>query len=376
VTIGLVLPASAFAAGDWPMWGDGSAHNSTNRAESVLGTANVSGLRVVQSYPNWDPWAAGWPYEIVAGGRGYSVEGSDSSCCTYVSSFNLATGARVWRHRISTHGDSWRYTPAYANGVIYVGGDSFFAAYKATDGTQIWKRSLPGDFNEPTVSGSTVYVTNYSRSVYALNTANGATRWSTTPAGCCLDGAVAISATKAYVLNGQLIGYNVSTGKTLWSVGSGYFDTAVVSGGVVYMTTTTQLVARSASNGALLWSASVPNADPQTSGSPPSVDGTTVIVSTQRGITAFNSATGQQRWTYNSGSDTSDYLVSAIANGVVYAGALQLGLQAFNEATGELLYTSPNMLSCTNPIVSSARVYAICEPRDTLVRQVLAFGVG
>ncbi len=371
------VPALA-APGDWLMFGDGPAHNSVNRSETVLSTANVSALHVVKSYPKVDPFDSDWAYQLIQGNIGYTVlRGTNGGANEYLTAFNLTTGSRLWRHQISAYGDSWRYVPAISNGIVYVGGDSAMYAYNATTGVKVWITQVGFDdlFNMVTVAGNDVYATTYyGERVYDFNAATGAIRWSRAPAGSALDGPVSVVGGVAYVLNDALYAYDASTGALKYHVGSGQYETPVVSNGVVYTVTRTNLIARHASTGSLIWSKPVPTNGVGGIEQSPTVDGNTVIVSSDRFVVAFNAATGAVRWRVDGGSSSTDYLLSAAANGVVYIAGIGVGLQAVDEATGAVLYSS-HSVSCFDPIVSHSRVYATCYPGGTSGEYLQAFGL-
>jgi outer membrane protein assembly factor BamB len=371
---------AAAAAGDWTMWGDGPAHNSVNRAETTLSPATVSGLRVVKTYPNWDPsiFSTESPYQLIVGNVGYSVVGGPFLVNTYITAFNVFTGAVIWRHRVSINNNSGHYVPAYSNGVIYIGGDSAMSAYNATNGTKVWIHYVPvgSIFNQTTVVGGDVYATtSHGGTIYDFNAMNGSVRWkrSPTPGGCCLFGAVAVAGGVAYVLNDALYAYGASSGVLKFkTTPNNYFETPVVSNGVVYMTTNTNVIARSASTGGLLWSTRATGTGDVTN-STVAVDGATVVVATSRYLEAFRASTGTRIWRVDGGSDSSDYAVPAIANGVVYAGSIGNGLQAVNEATGHNYFTSHHPY-CQSPVISHARVWASCLESQG-AEQEIAFGL-
>ncbi len=368
LTVVLVLTVPAWAGtGDWRMWGDGPAHNSVNRAETTLSPSNVGGLRVVHTYPNWNPVFSDWPYQIVVGGYAYSVvPGRNSGFNHYITAFHLPSGAVAWRHRVATNTDEWGYVPAVSNGVLYVGGDSAMYAINATTGVVAWATYVGQDsnFNMVTVKGGNVYAsTYYGGRVYDFAAGTGKIIWSQTPSGCCLTGPVSIAGGLAYVLNGGLHVYNATTGGRVFTTGSGYYETPAVSNGVVYIQSVNDLVALDASTGALIWSSPTMGGD-AVSSLTPAVDGNTVVVGTTRYLIAFNATTGARRWTIDGGFDTTDYLVPAIANGVVYAGSIGIGLQAVGEASGKVLFSHGS--NCWSAIVSHGKVYAACGDEMTV----------
>jgi outer membrane protein assembly factor BamB len=365
-TVVAVLLTTASAAwagtGDWSMWGDGPAHNSFNRAESSLDPSTAGGLSLLRTYPDWDPVISDWPYQIVVGGYGYSVvPGRISGYNHYIRAFDLASGDTVWGHRVATHFDHWGYVPAVQDGVLYVGGSNAMYAFDATTGAELWVKYIPrgSNFNMTTVAGDIVYASAYgSETVYAFDAATGQLVWRRTPSGCCLTGPVTIKDGLAYVLNGALHVYDAATGARVFRTARNrYYETAAVNNGVVFIQTANNVVALDSTTGSLLWSSHTMSGD-IVSSLTPTVDGATVVVGTVRYLIAFDATTGERRWTIDGGTDFTDYLVPAIANGVVYAGSIGNGLQAIDETTGEVLFSANG--NCWSPIVAHSQVYLAC----------------
>jgi outer membrane protein assembly factor BamB len=365
-TVVAVLLTTASAAwagtGDWSMWGDGPAHNSFNRAESSLDPSTAGGLSLLRTYPDWDPVISDWPYQIVVGGYGYSVvPGRISGYNHYIRAFDLASGDTVWGHRVATHFDHWGYVPAVQDGVLYVGGSNAMYAFDAATGAELWVKYIPrgSNFNMTTVAGDIVYASAYgSETVYAFDAATGQLVWRRTPSGCCLTGPVTIKDGLAYVLNGALHVYDAATGARVFRTARNrYYETAAVNNGVVFIQTANDVVALDSTTGSLLWSSHTMSGD-IVSSLTPTVDGATVVVGTVRYLIAFDATTGERRWTIDGGTDFTDYLVPAIANGVVYAGSIGNGLQAIDEMTGEVLFSANG--NCWSPIVAHSQVYLAC----------------
>jgi serine/threonine-protein kinase len=205
-----------------------------------------------------------------------------------------------------------------------------------------------------------VYATTYdTETIYAFDAETGRIVWRKTPRGCCLTGAVSVKDGLAYVLNGALHVYDAATGDSIFRTRrSRYYDDAVVNSGVIYIQRANDLVALDATTGAALWSSATMGGN-AVSSLTPAVDGTTVIVGTVRYLIAFDATTGDRRWTIDGGTESTDYAVPAIANGVVYASSLDHGMQAVEEATGDVLFSGGSI--CWSPIVSHHKVYAPCN---------------
>jgi outer membrane protein assembly factor BamB len=364
LTVFLSSSPALAGTGDWPMWGDGPAHNSFNRSESVLSPSTVGDLRLLRTYPKWDPTEfVTWPYQTVVGSYGYGViSGRFSDYNRYIAAFNLSTGNVAWRQRIASYFDHWRYVPAVVDGVVYVGGSSAMYALDAITGDVIWVRYVHqgSNFNMTTVADGIVYASTYdTETIYAFDAVTGHILWRKTPRGCCLTGSISVKDGLAYVLNGALHVYDAESGRNVFRTArQNYYDDPVVNGGVVYIQRANDLVALDASTGAVLWSSPTMGGN-AVSSLTAAVDGTTVVVGTVRYLIAFDAATGARLWTIDGGTDSTDYGVPAIANGVVYAASLDHGMQAIDEATGDVLFSGGSI--CWDPIVAHAKVYSACN---------------
>ncbi len=354
------MVTTAAGTGSWPMFADGPAHNSVNRAETILGPSTVQGLRVTHTYGSWMPVLNDAPYQVIVGNLGYGVVGGrHGTANTYVAAFDLASGTRVWRHQISSHSNTWNFVPAVRGGTLFIGGDTTMYAFNAINGVTQWtttvSNSSAADFNEVTVADGIVYAdTYYGGTVYAFDAGTGRILWSRVPAGCCLTGSVSIAGGLAYVVTDHLIAYNARTGASAFHSSTTMFSNAVaVSAEVAYLAGSNSLEAYDAASGTLLWSSPLANGAYEAA-----VDGSTVVVGDGQYLTAFAAASGRQLWRVDSGSPTTDYSLPAIANGVIYAASLGQGLQAVDEVTGSVLYSKPG--ACLNPLVASGSVYSAC----------------
>jgi outer membrane protein assembly factor BamB len=373
-TAGWMSPAVAGSGftgtGDWPMMGDGPAHNSVNRAERTLSPSTVSGLKVLHTYGNWSASSDYWRIPLVVGSTGYGGA---------VSAFSLPSGVQMWSRQVYLNSNNWNYVPAISNGVLYVGGDHAMWAINATTGAKIWHSAyipnspplgLAPEFNPTTVAGSIVYAdTFYGETIYAFDTATGRVlwtapvRWMPRTQSCarggyeCVIWPVSVANGLAYVVSDHLTAYNASTGALVFSspvkvIGS----YPAVSNGMAFISSSDGLHAFNATTGQLIWS----NPDTASPKGPestaPAVDGSTVVVGTPNSVMAFAASDGHRLWTTKPASSTVFYTTPSIANGVVYAGGITgFDFQAINEATGAVLFTGN--ASYGAPTVSNGSVY-------------------
>ncbi len=100
-----------------------------------------------------------------------------------LTSVDAADGSTQWSVTLSTEGEHSgttrpTYSPAVSDQAVYVPTRQGVFALSRDDGSQRWLSGPPVQDSAPVVVGETVYVGGDDGSVYALNTADGSTRWS------------------------------------------------------------------------------------------------------------------------------------------------------------------------------------------------------
>ena len=90
----------------------------------------------------------------------------------------LRAERRDRRQAVELHYRGPGFSPAVANGVVYIGSGDYLYALDATTGAKLWRSNTGGD-SSPAVANGVVYV-GIDNNVYALNAATGAKLWSFT----------------------------------------------------------------------------------------------------------------------------------------------------------------------------------------------------
>ena len=160
---------------------------------------------------------------VVADGRVYTIDVK-----ARVRAFNAATGALVWEHQV--RGENSPSETLYGGGVSYDGGRLYVtngagdaAALDAATGNQIWMVKPGGPLRgAPTIGNDNVYVLSQDSQLYALNAANGETRW--TAAGSFELAGVFGAAAPAFAqstlvagfASGELTAYRYENGQVVW----------------------------------------------------------------------------------------------------------------------------------------------------------------
>jgi len=214
----VVVPGPA-ANAEWPQPG-GNASKSMGHV--ALGSAPARAWSV--GIGEGDSPAGRLASEpVVADGRVYTIDVK-----ARVRAFNAETGALVWEHQV--RGENSPSETLYGGGVSYDGGRLYVtngagdaAALDAATGNQVWMVKPGGPLRgAPTIGNDNVYVLSQDSQLYALNAANGETRWSAAGSfelagvfGAAAP-AFAQSTLVAGFASGELTAYRYENGQVVW----------------------------------------------------------------------------------------------------------------------------------------------------------------
>jgi outer membrane protein assembly factor BamB len=154
------------------------------------------------------------------------------------------------------------YTPAVANGIVFLDGDNGYMDAATTDGVNVWS-VWTGNYSasSPAVVGGRVYVGNSDGNLHAYDAATGAEVWAT-PVGTILQSSPAVAYGTVYIgswENQSLFALDAITGAVRWSASTGVNPgSPVVAGGVVYVGDESGVHAFDAISGQELWNAPTP----------------------------------------------------------------------------------------------------------------------
>jgi eukaryotic-like serine/threonine-protein kinase len=304
--------------------------------------------------------------------------------------FNATSGVKLWTFTDSYNVSSTQYSPAIANGIVYVctlnphyavmPSDDLYAL-NGTTGELLWNYTI---YSSVAMMGNSwVYTSpNFSPAVnsgvvyagsLALNASTGALLWNN-QIGYYAVSSPAIVNGVDYISNhfGGFYALNASTGETIWRINAdAQGSSPAVSGGVIYIHEDGIVQALSATTGKQLWNFSegiIGNYSPQYYYPPSGISSPAVangvlyvcgILGTSGGggspITyALNASSGMLLWNSTVGGDSSP----AISNGVAYLGSYD-GIYALNISTGEILWSYKTGNSVfSSPAVANGMVYA------------------
>jgi outer membrane protein assembly factor BamB len=154
------------------------------------------------------------------------------------------------------------YTPAVANGVVFMDGDNGYMDAVTTDGTYVWS-VWTDNYSEssPAVVGGRVYVGNSDGNVHAYDATTGAEVWAT-PVGAITQSSPAVAYRTVYIgswENQSLYALDAVTGAVKWTASTGASPgSPVVAGGVVYIGDDSGVHAFDAISGQVLWDGPTP----------------------------------------------------------------------------------------------------------------------
>ncbi|EMA07552.1 outer membrane protein assembly factor BamB family protein, partial [Haloferax denitrificans] len=236
------------------------------------------------------------------------------------------TGAEKWNATPGgSSGSTWT-TPAYANGVLYLGSNDYkLHAINATDGTELW---------------------------------NYTTQTNVRSAPAVVDGVVYFGSN-----DGNLTAVDADTGDELW-----YYtmyqpilvesNPAVVDGVVYVSADDDNLTALNATTGTKIWNYTLldgSQSDPTVANDTVFVGSDTTPTGENGSVYAINATDGTERWNYSIAGDVDSSQV--YADGVVYAGSRGGELVALDATDGSRLWNASGSDFRGAPVVAGDVLY-------------------
>lgn len=171
---------------------------------------------------SYQPVAPAVDAETAYVGRYRRIATDDTEPAFYA--VDLEDGSERWRHEFSAWDGRLVYSPAVADGVVYLAAyDDGITALDASDGTELWRESAPVD-GAPTVANGAVYVTtadydDEELGARALEADTGEVRWSVTDdrRDAWAPRHLAVTEKEVYYPTfGRLVARDAETGAQLW----------------------------------------------------------------------------------------------------------------------------------------------------------------
>ena len=293
-----------------------------------------------------------WQYETedwvstdpAVGGGAVYVRSQDG----ILHAVDASTGEGLWQHNTDWEksASGLSASPAFADGVVYVGGGNRMHALDASSGEWVWVYETEVNVYSLTVADGVVYAGAEDGHLYALDASTRALLWlydgiqPTDDAPMVVDGAVYVQSE-----DGHLYALDEFTGRLLWRSEMGGVSAAPrASGGVVYTGAnggkvygmvassplSTAAPAQEREAGDLLWRY---QADADLVSQPTAVNGL-LYIGGGGYLYAIDGATGSLAWRYKTGALVLE--PPAVADGTVYARAVNGALYALDARSGEL----------------------------------------
>jgi outer membrane protein assembly factor BamB len=234
-----------------------------------------------------------------------------------------------------------------------------------------WSRKLPSRAeSSPLVDRGRLYFGSEDGTVYALDTADGAVRW-TYKAGGAVKGAVALDGDGRLIFgdyNGQVTAIRRADGKQLWKTGTSggalglksgnFYATPAIAYGRVYIGNTDGFVySFSARDGKLAWRHKTGGFVYSSPAVSPVRGGTVYAGSYDGKLYAFDARTGNVKWTRKSGGKISGGPV-VIGDLVFYSNLSRKSTAAVGAATGAPVWSIGR--GAFNPVISDGqRIYLV-----------------
>jgi outer membrane protein assembly factor BamB len=300
------------------------------------------------------------------------------------------TGKVRWRSKLGYLAAS---SPACHDGTVYsvllargkgIGAGRVVAVAGYTGRTR-WSRKLPSRAeSSPLVDHGRLYFGSEDGTVYALDTADGAVKW-TYKAGGAVKGAIALDGEGRLFFgdyNGQVTALRRADGKQLWKTGTSggafglksgnFYATPAVAFGRVYLGNTDGFVySFGASDGKLAWRHKTGGYVYSSPAISPVRGGTVYAGSYDGKLYAFDARSGNVKWTRQSGGKISGGPV-VIGDLVFYSNLSRHSTAAVGAATGAPVWSIGR--GAFNPVISDGRriylvgytnLYALAEQGRT-----------
>ena len=153
--------------------------DTTMYRQNIHNTGIITGQEAVADFHGvkWEYYTGNWIFSSPVYANGHIYFGDENS---FINKMSL-DGQLIWRFRTGND-QSLRATVAIHQGRIFMGnmGDKTFLAVDEERGEALWRYQAGGDlFVSPVIDDSTVFFACTAGNLYALNQADGASRWVT-----------------------------------------------------------------------------------------------------------------------------------------------------------------------------------------------------
>jgi len=317
------------------------------------------------------PLAVAWKYTgnfygsnpaapVIVGDTAYYVSGN------IVYAVNLQNGSQKWRYPsdvTATLPKFVAFSPAVANGKVFIGAPDGLYALSATDGSLLWRYAVPRNApvsTVPYVMGNNVYFGSANGRLYGLDTSSGETlggafRQLGKPLGVDMGGD--LGAEPAFMngsiyyatSNSEFHVIDLSTGVQRWAVrlqADVRNATPVFGGEAMYLATGNVYTCWRPGNGSQKWYIQLPDE----AAAPPAVDtdGTSYIITADRFMYAI-STRAKGLWKNPPRLDNRPLTAPVLSGNLLIIPTALGGLYAYDKESGALKWSYNIQPSASNP---------------------------
>jgi uncharacterized protein YjdB len=326
VTIENEVSLNPVTAGSGSVFVSTNAYFGTQTLRSV--NAQTGAVRWTQTFPS-ATFGSVHGVHPPAYGNGSVYVTTSGHEDSFLWSFDALSGAQGLK---SPYGNQWsRYkAPVVLGDAVYMAGGYYdgMYAFSATTGDSLWFRQLPQvDSWTPAVKDGRVYAFGllndyYSFGMSVFDATSGDTLWTLRDDRLLAGGTPVLGGSDDLIAvrGDRLVSVNLGTKQVQWERSGSFSGTAALGNGTIYVISGQELQARSASDGALQWSWTPPEA---------SLTGAIVVtrnivfVTTSANTYGVDIAARRQGWAYPAGGhlamSAQGYLFIAQSNGKLTA---------------------------------------------------------
>lgn len=347
-------PDASFTRTNWSQFGFTPDLIRFNPYETVLSTSNVANLTLKWSHILTGTGENNFPVVV----DGVVYVGTQQR----FYAFKASTGDELWNVKLTTQG-----SPAVANGIVYVGSHKSVYALKAATGAKLWTYTTKNAINSLTLADGVLYAG--SNGVYALDAKTGKPIWTyPTEPGVYLTAPAVLNGTAysgwgdRYDDEGGLYALNASTGALLWTYNDITFTSATapaVANGTAFFGDGSYLEAVDTGTQALLWSYGDLSQQ-----SPAVANGVVYGANGGSSCYALDAVSGDELWSSVGCSGS-----PAVANGVVYTNSNYENAYALDASTGATLWSYTAVPYVSSPVVVNGVLYIASS------KNIYAFGL-
>lgn len=276
-----------------------------------------------------------------------------SSSDGYVYCLDMQTGNTIW---VSPNlGTTLQCDPAIDNGKLYISADKLYC-FDASNGNQLWNRTIGAQGRAPTIANGKVYVG--AHSVYCFNAANGSLIWSFLGGNTSFFTSPAVANNNVFVGDGThalLYSLDALTGRLNHNISLtqyGQFSTApaIIDNRVYLGTWAGWILCLNSTNGNPIWLQPIGN---QIRSSPALTTGAIYFGCNDTNIYCYNALTGVFIWKTPTGGPVNSS--PSVADGKVYVSSDKF--YCLDAVSGSILWNYSTSGGVSSPAIAHGQVF-------------------